>query len=66
MFKPIKPMLASKKKKEEIYEIFANKNFLIETKFDGERLQCHITPDDLKFFTRNSNDYTMHYGPKLG
>ena len=55
-------MLAGKKKKEEIYYLFNNSTFLIETKYDGERLQCHVTTDEIRLFTRNSNDYTRHYG----
>lgn len=38
LFKPIKPMLSGKKKKEEISYLFNDKVFLIETKFDGERI----------------------------
>ena len=43
----------------------ASKEMLIETKFDGERIQCHFNNEEIKFFSRNSNDYTHIYGPKL-
>jgi len=66
LFAPIKPMLAGKRKADEIRSVFAGSELLIETKFDGERIQCHFNADDLKFFSRNSNDYTHIYGPKLG
>lgn len=45
LFHPIKPMLAAKKTPDEIRSILAGKEFLIETKYDGERIQCHFTPD---------------------
>jgi len=50
---------------DEIEKLMQDKQFLIETKFDGERIQCHISPEDLKFFSRNSKDYTHIYGPKM-
>ncbi len=58
-------MLAGKRKADEIRSVFAGSEILTETKFDGERIQCHFNADDLKFFSRNSNDYTHIYGPKL-
>jgi len=39
---------------------------LVETKFDGERIQCHMQDKSVMFFSRNSNDYTNLYGGKLG
>ena len=45
LFNPIKPMLAGKKNLEELKLLIQDKQFLIETKFDGERIQCHFTPD---------------------
>ncbi len=38
---------------------------LVETKLDGERIQCHFQDGVVKFFTRNSNNYTRIYGPKM-
>ena len=38
LFHPIKPMLAAKRTLDDIMKIMENKNFLIETKFDGERI----------------------------
>lgn len=38
MFHPIKPMLSARKKLEELPLAIENKVFLIETKFDGERI----------------------------
>lgn len=48
----MKPMLAGKKIPEEIRNVLAGKDLLIETKFDGERIQCHFSNDQIKFFSR--------------
>lgn len=37
----------------------------VETKFDGERIQCHVKDGVVKFFSRNSHNYTHIYGPKM-
>ncbi|CAD8171259.1 unnamed protein product [Paramecium octaurelia] len=66
IFHAIKPMLAAKKSPEEIRKLIEGKELLVETKFDGERIQCHFTPEVIRFFTRNSNDYTYLYKDKLG
>jgi DNA ligase 4 len=44
MFFPVKPMLAGKLRVDQIAELIElnNTDFLVETKFDGERIQCHI------------------------
>lgn len=39
--------------------------FLIETKYDGERVQCHLDETSLKLFSRNCHDVTDIYGPAL-
>jgi ATP-dependent DNA ligase len=38
---------------------------LVETKFDGERIQCHLQDLAVMFFSRNGKDYTRIYGQKL-
>lgn len=58
-------MLASKRTLDEIYTLFRNKELIIETKYDGERIQCHFNEEQISFFTRNSNNYTHIYGPKM-
>lgn len=45
--------------------------YFLESKYDGERLLCHIDKRNeagpkMKLFTRRSNDYTEHYGKALG
>lgn len=58
-------MLAAKKTLEDLQTMFMDQDFLIETKFDGERIQCHFNHEQIKFYSRNSNDYTHIYGPKM-
>mmetsp|Transcript_60733 Transcript_60733/g.69397 ORF Transcript_60733/g.69397 Transcript_60733/m.69397 type:complete len:784 (+) Transcript_60733:504-2855(+) len=65
LFKPIRPMLAGKKNPGEMMTLLEGIPVLIETKFDGERIQCHYKDGEVKFFTRNANDYTNIYGPKM-
>ena len=55
-------MLASKKTLEEMHNNYHGLEMIVETKFDGERIQCHYSKDSIKYFTRNSNDYTYLYG----
>jgi DNA ligase-4 len=35
--------------------------FVIQDKFDGERILIHKKGEEVKFFTRNSIDYTLRY-----
>lgn len=44
----------------------SNANYLIEMKFDGERIICHKMRSGLvKVYTRNGTDYTELYSPIL-
>jgi DNA ligase-4 len=65
LFCPIKPMLAGRMNLNDIIKHFTNMPIFIETKYDGERIQCHLKDKQCKFFTRNAVDYTYLYGPKL-
>jgi DNA ligase-4 len=63
---PIRPMLAGRKVYDELKKVLISLEVLVETKFDGERIQCHMSADgQVNFFTRNANDYTYLYGPKM-
>jgi len=63
---PIRPMLAGRKPYQELKKILINQEVMIETKFDGERIQCHFMSDgNVKFFSRNAVDYTYLYGKSL-
>ena len=66
MFFPIKPMLAGKMPPQQIAEMVRKEGrVLVENKYDGERIQCHMQDGVVKFFTRNSNNYTRIYGPGM-
>lgn len=45
LFHPIKPMLAARRAPLDIRQLLEGKEFVIETKYDGERIQCHFNPD---------------------
>lgn len=62
---PIKPMLASRMTLHDIIDNFMSIETIVETKYDGERIQCHFKDGQIKLFTRNAVDYTELYGPKL-
>lgn len=62
---PIKPMLASRMTLHDIIDNFMSVSTIVETKYDGERIQCHVKDGQIKLFTRNAVDYTDLYGPKL-
>lgn len=38
------------------------KQFYIQTKFDGERMQAHFMNKRFKFFSRNGKDFTENFG----
>jgi len=39
-----------------------NKEFYIQTKFDGERMLAHFKDKKFKFFSRNRKDFTDNFG----
>ena len=65
VFSPIKPMLVARMTLDNIMKTFQGVNALVETKYDGERIQCHLHEGDVQFFTRKGVDYTAIYGPKF-
>lgn len=52
LFQPIKPMLSGKYPIEDICKVLKKKPFVIETKFDGERIQIHKNGAEIKIFSR--------------
>ena len=66
-FCPIRPMLAARMTLDNIYQNFENEKVLIETKWDGERIQCHYIQENnmIKFYTRKGVDYSSLYGKKF-
>ena len=65
IFSPIKPMLVARMTLDNIMKTFQGVKVLVETKFDGERIQCHLHENEVQFFTRKGVDYTTIYGPKF-
>lgn len=57
--RPVKAMLARKgTKSDAIADAGDNGEVVVEWKFDGARLQVHIEGDDVRLFTRNTNEET--------
>lgn len=65
LFNPIKPQLAARKNPDEVLDSLKGDPFIIETKFDGERVQVHKDGNNIKLYSRNSNDITPIYGQKI-
>ena len=65
VFSPIKPMLVARMTLDNIMKTFQGVNAIVETKYDGERIQCHLHENEVQFFTRKGVDYTAIYGPKF-
>ena len=65
VFSPIKPMLVARMTLDNIMKTFQGVNSIVETKYDGERIQCHLHENEVQFFTRKGVDYTAIYGPKF-
>lgn len=67
MFRPVRPMLAGKLTINEIAakvdRELGGRGILVETKYDGERIQAHIQDKVVRFYSRNAKDYTYLYGP---
>lgn len=58
-------MLASRHPPEDVVKVMNGNPFVIEQKFDGERIQVHKNGKEIKIFSRNCNDVTDLYGDKL-
>lgn len=57
--RPIKPMLAQKTSKSEaLSDAGVDGEVLVEWKYDGARLQPHVTEDGVRLFTRRMNEVT--------
>lgn len=62
LFKPVRVMLAAVVDWDKIIHVLKGVKLGIEIKFDGERIQIHKKGTELKFFTRNSKDFTNQHG----
>lgn len=65
LFSPIKPMLANRHPPEKVVSIMGKHEFVIETKWDGERVQVHRDGATIKIFSRKGNDVTDEYGDHI-
>ena len=59
---PFRPQLADRGPISRIEKAMGNKEFYIETKYDGERIQIHRRGGQFKFFSRNGFDFTDDFG----
>lgn len=66
LFKPISPMLATRQRPESLSGVLAGGRYVIETKYDGERIQVHKDGDRVEIFSRNCHNFTHLYEPHLG
>jgi len=62
LMSPFKPQLADRVTIGKIVKEMGEKEFFIETKYDGERCQLHKKGDNFKYFSRNGFDFTSDYG----
>ncbi|GAB1599803.1 DNA ligase 4-like [Argonauta hians] len=62
LFSPFSPMLGDFANPNKIDEVMSGKAYLIETKYDGERIQLHKKYNEYKYFSRNGHDYSKTFG----
>ncbi|XP_064626451.1 DNA ligase 4-like [Lineus longissimus] len=62
LFLPFRPMLGERAAPNKVEKLMDSKDFFIETKYDGERMQLHRDEGEYKYFSRGGNDYTGTYG----
>ncbi|RWS12974.1 DNA ligase 4-like isoform X2 [Dinothrombium tinctorium] len=64
LFKAFRPMLAERISIASPV-LTSNKQFYIETKFDGERIILHKSANEFQYFTRNGFDYSSSFNDTL-
>ncbi|CAM1297752.1 LIG4 (predicted) [Pycnogonum litorale] len=62
LFNPFRPMLGDRAVPEKVEKLMDKKEFFVEVKYDGERMQLHKKGDRYKFYSRNGNDYSDVFG----
>jgi len=62
LMSPFRPQLADRGLISKVEKQMGNKEFYIETKYDGERIQIHKDGNKYKFFSRNGFDFTDDFG----
>jgi len=66
LFSHFKPMLADRVRLQDIVAAVGGREFYLETKYDGERMQLHKNGDVFKFFSRNGFDFSDDFGKHAG
>jgi DNA ligase-4 len=62
----VKPKLAAVMHMvEEVMDEFKGDHFVIETKFDGNRVQVHRQGKTIAYFGRNGVNHSEYYGPTM-
>ncbi|GAQ80116.1 ATP-dependent DNA ligase [Klebsormidium nitens] len=65
--KAVRPQLAARVNTvEQAMKKMRGRPVVVECKFDGERIQCHIDGTQLNFFSRNFNDHAEIYRGAIG
>ena len=60
----VRSMVASRASSiEDVLKKMGGRDYVIEKKFDGCRLQIHVNGDYVNMFTRNQNDDFAYYRP---
>ena len=62
LFEPFKPMLADRCTIGEFHRSMTGRDFYVETKYDGERMQLHMEDGRFRFYSRNGFDFTEDFG----
>ncbi|EJU03583.1 ATP-dependent DNA ligase [Dacryopinax primogenitus] len=68
LFHPFQPMLCKRPRRElqDVVKLMGRKEFIIEEKLDGERIQLHKRGKEYYFCSRKGKDYTYLYGQHVG
>ncbi|PAA70532.1 hypothetical protein BOX15_Mlig012247g1 [Macrostomum lignano] len=59
---PFRPMLGEAASVLQLGELFAGRPFLLEVKFDGERMQLHKSGSGYRYWSRSGLEWTATYG----
>ncbi|GIX83138.1 DNA ligase 4 [Caerostris darwini] len=62
LFSPFRPMLAEMATPDQVEQLTGGTPFVIETKYDGERLQLHKHGSSYMYFSRGGFDCSETYG----
>ncbi len=63
LFDPFKPMLADRCAIRDVVKQLGSKDFYVEVKYDGERMQLHMDETgQFRFYSRNCFDFSDDFG----